>query len=605
MLADMELDHSQQAVADAEPEARMFVTAAAGQGKTEVLLARVKSLVEEGLNPADEILVLSFSRAAVEAVKKRARNHDLDGLQIRTFDSFAAQILLDEDQSDADLSGGFESRIRRATQFISGEETPDRIMYLRHVLVDEAQDLVGDRAELVKAMFLALDDDAGFTVLGDPLQGIYDFQLEESQSKLTSSELIQTLTDDFDAQQQTLTEHYRAMTERTRELIKVGDRIRELGDLEGSPSEFAHSMLDDFRLETSSASLLLESGSLSPSPGESTALLCSTNYEVLIASEFLWENNYPHIVRRKAQDMSVAPWVHSIFKDLEDRTYTASEIRGRLSDLFGDEEVDDCWLALKSAEGNFTAYDSLNVPQLSQRLRSRSIPLSLTVDDTSPLVVSTVHRAKGLEFTNVLYIQPQFGSPAAEISFATVKQKYVALSRAREEVISTKLEKKSLKRSDGSSGRWREKGYGKYGSYTARMEFVNSDIDDVSPYYPPTGDAQEVQEALVLEELLGQVVSGTLDGDPPQGSQAARYVLKTEDGRLLGRTSPTFSYALKNSFKFKNSRKWDWPLGFSGARVTSIECATGHPEETRITGLGSSGMWLVPRLTGLIRPIWK
>lgn len=604
MPIDLQLDASQRTVAEAEPEARMFVTAAAGQGKTEVLLARVKSLVEDGLNPADEILVLSFSRAAVEAVKKRARSHDLDGLQIRTFDSFAAQILLDEDQSDTDFSEGFEARIRRATQIIGGEETPDSLTYLRHVLVDEAQDLVGDRAALVKAMFLALDDDAGFTVLGDPLQGIYDFQLEESQSKLTSIELIQTLTDDFNAQQETLTEHYRAMTERTRELIEVGDRIRDLGDLEGTSSEIAHNMLDDFRLETSSASLLVESGSLSPGPGETTALLCSTNYEVLIASELLWENNYPHIVRRKAQDMSVAPWVHNIFKGVEDRTYTASEIRGRLSDLFG-EEAGDRWLALKSAEGNFTAYDSLNVPQLSQRLRSRSIPLSLTVEDRSPLVVSTVHRAKGLEFTNVLYVQPQFGSPAADVNPSTVKQKYVALSRAREEIISTKLEKNLLKHADGSSGRWLERVYGKYGKKSFRMEFLNSDIDDLSPYYPSTGDAQAVQDHLVLNELLGQVVSGSLEGLSPESGEAPRYVLKTSHGRILGRTSQPFGYALKNAFKFKGSRTWNWPPAFSGARVTSIESATGHPEETKVTGLGSSGMWLVPRLTGLIRPIWK
>lgn len=176
MLAEIELDESQRDVAEADPDARMFVTAAAGQGKTEVLLARVKTLVEDGLNPADEILVLSFSRAAVEAVRKRARIHDLDGLQIRTFDSFAAQILIDMDEET--LGDSFDARIRKATKYIAGDETPDRLTYLQHILVDEAQDLVGDRAELVLALFSVLGDDFGFTVLGDPLQGIYDFQLK-------------------------------------------------------------------------------------------------------------------------------------------------------------------------------------------------------------------------------------------------------------------------------------------------------------------------------------------------------------------------------------------------------------------------------------------
>jgi DNA helicase-2/ATP-dependent DNA helicase PcrA len=82
--------------------------------------------------------VLSFSRAAVEAVRKRARIHDLDGLQIRTFDSFAAQILIDMDEET--LGDSFDARIRKATRCIAGDETPDRVTYLKHILVDEAQD---------------------------------------------------------------------------------------------------------------------------------------------------------------------------------------------------------------------------------------------------------------------------------------------------------------------------------------------------------------------------------------------------------------------------------------------------------------------------------
>ncbi|MCW2830504.1 MAG: rep, partial [Aeromicrobium sp.] len=164
----------------------------------------------------------------------------------------------------------------------------------------------------------------------------------------------------------------------------------------------------------------------------------------------------------------------------------------------------------------------------------------------------------------------------------------------------TRLPKNLRKHADGSMGRWLEKVYGKHGQYTGRMEFINSDIDDVSPYYPADGDARAVQDNLVLEDLLGQVVSGSLESEPEPG-EVPRYVLTTGDGGVIGRTSTSFAYALKNSFGFRNSRSYQWPAGFTGARVTSIECATGHPEETKLTGLGSSGMWLVPRLTGLIK----
>ncbi|MHA7209662.1 UvrD-helicase domain-containing protein [Arthrobacter sp. MDT1-65] len=592
----MSLDESQRAVVEAEPDARLFVTAAAGQGKTEVLLARVGTLVEDGLNPADEILVLSFSRAAVEAVRRRARVHDLDGLQIRTFDSFAAQLLMDTD--DQQLGGDFEARIRRATKHITGDEVPDRVSYLKHILIDEAQDLVGDRAELVLALLGALGDALGFTVLGDPLQGIYDFQLKESVSPLASGELIEKLINDFGAEPLVLSGHYRALTDRTRDLIAVGERIRDLGPLDGANVGTAHRLIDEFRREVSSSSVLHESGALSPVPGERTAVLCSTNYEVLITSELLWQHGYPHLVRRSAQDMNLAPWVHQVFKDLEDRTYDAEEIKSRLGALFGDS-ADDLWLALKAAEGNSTTYRSLDVPRLSRRLRTRSVPLTLTVADTADLVVSTVHRAKGLEFTNVLYLHPRTGSPAAEENEATLKQKYVALTRARSDVISTKLPKDLLQPAEWSSGRWLEKAYRGKARYTTRMEFLNSDVDDLTPYFPTGGDATEVQDALVLENLVGRVISGVVHDEPRPG-EGPRYVLRTEEGTVIGRTGPGFAHDLRRHLGFSRARGEQWPAGFTGARVTSIECATGSPEETKRVGLGASGMWLVPRLTGLI-----
>ena len=49
-----------------QAEQRMLVIAGAGRGKTEVVCRRIQHLVEdERLSPIGEIVVLSFSRAAV------------------------------------------------------------------------------------------------------------------------------------------------------------------------------------------------------------------------------------------------------------------------------------------------------------------------------------------------------------------------------------------------------------------------------------------------------------------------------------------------------------------------------------------------------------
>ena len=601
MPVELHLDSSQEAVAAAPPDERQSVQAAAGQGKTEVLVSRILYLVEEGLNPSDEILVLSFSRAAVEAVRKRARSSSLETVQIRTFDSFAAQLLLDEAEAEEVLSGSFEQRIRKATEVIRGEDVPDRLLPLRHLLIDEAQDLVGDRAEMVKAILEACDEELGFTVLGDPLQGIYDFQLEESESKLTSEDFITALVEEHGAVRRSLDRHYRARSVQTRELIAIGDRIRAMPQPEAVPG--GHRLLDDFRVsEGSSESFLSETACLEPADEESTALLCSTNYEVLAASELLWDHDIPHVVRRRARDMSIAPWVYRVFRDLQPRSYSEQAVLQRLAD---EGLPADKWLDLKSAEGDFKSYSSLNVGLLSTRLRSRAVPLSLTVSDRSQMTVSTVHRAKGLEFDNVLYVPPLSGWPSAEKNLETLRQKYVALSRAREMVITTKIPKASLRpaKTLDSPTRWTEIGFGKgKRTYTKRMEFLNEDIEDVFPVGAVLSDAgaslppEQMTQTLLGQPVVGELYSNDFDSVP-------RYLLRLSGGELVGRTTDKFGYAMKKAYSIRPGG--NWPARFTGTRITSIECATGSPEDTRYAGLGDSGMWLLPRLTGLITLEWK
>lgn len=598
------LDSSQEKVAFAPPEDRLYVVAAAGQGKTEVLLERIRSLRNDGLNPADEVLVLSFSRAAVETAQRRAALQGMERVLILTFDALAARILLDESTDTDALSGTFGARIRRATELVRGPELPSLLESVRHLLVDEAQDLVGDRAEMILAILEEVGSDLGFTVLGDPLQGIYDFQLDESDSKMTSNDFRDRLIHDFGAEVTELEGHYRATSPQMESLIVVADSIRAH---DGDPDQAvqAHKELDRFRSMFVSSNFLDESGSLDPSDTVTTAILASTNYEVLVASELLWKDGFNHLVRRRSQDMRADPWIYSVFGGLEARSYSESVILEKLSSI-DNELMEQRWAQLKTAEGDFRSHSSLNVGLLGMRLRTRSVPLGLTVKDQSSLTVSTVHRSKGLEFTNVIYLSPQPKSPASEISWPTARQKYVAVSRAREEVISSEFPKEALRPQCRlkKSGRWAEERWaGRGRKRIARVEFMNSDIDDVIPFGRTTEQAQSAQLALAQQGLIGTATTGVLDELTLGTDSPPRYLLLDDSQTIIGRTSLGFGYDFGSAFGIRASGKW--PLSFEGARITSIECAFGNSEETTELGLGPSGMWLVPRLTGLIRPDWK
>ena len=171
------LDAVQAEAASIQARERQIVLAGPGSGKTEVVAALVSQLVDDqGLNAAEDLLVISFSRAAVEAVARRVRDDvGRSGTSVRTLDSLAARILGTQAGTEWE-SMSFDERIRRAAAEVA-QHGFDLGEGLHHVIVDEVQDIVGDRAALLFALLAALPDDTGFTLLGDPAQGIYDFQL--------------------------------------------------------------------------------------------------------------------------------------------------------------------------------------------------------------------------------------------------------------------------------------------------------------------------------------------------------------------------------------------------------------------------------------------
>src|SRR5690606_26576991 len=85
------LTAEQRAVVEQPAGARTLVTAQAGAGKTHTLVRRLDRLVAEEDLSAGEILVLTFSRAAVRELKNRLVRYGEAARHVRvqTFDSWA------------------------------------------------------------------------------------------------------------------------------------------------------------------------------------------------------------------------------------------------------------------------------------------------------------------------------------------------------------------------------------------------------------------------------------------------------------------------------------------------------------------------------------
>lgn len=162
-----------------DKESRCIVVAAGpGSGKTRVLAHKLASLLLLEDIKHEQLLMLTFSRAA--AIEFKQRLMDLIGnaahfVEIKTFHSYCFDLLgrignLD-DAKDV---------VSRAAQMISeGEVEPNRIA--KTVLViDEAQDMSSGEYALVRALMSA-NEEMRVIAVGDDDQNIYEFRGSNSQ----------------------------------------------------------------------------------------------------------------------------------------------------------------------------------------------------------------------------------------------------------------------------------------------------------------------------------------------------------------------------------------------------------------------------------------
>lgn len=597
--ADMMLNDAQREVVEAPIDQRLLVVAGAGQGKTEVVALRIDHLVkEEDLSASAEVLVLSFSRAAVTAVKTRLDAREVPAANVRTFDSFAGQIILGAEEEPA---GDFEARIRRATQLIrEASETPDPIAELRHVVIDEVQDLVGDRADFVIEILRSVGEDVGITALGDPLQGIYDFQLAESRSKTASTAVIKAFKHEFGCAEVQLGQNYRARGKGPKKVVKLGERLRSTDDPETAEdlvSELQSTLLDLGEIDEWADSLSME--------GSRTAILCATNSDVLRVSRYLSDRDIRHAVRRQAQDFGAVNWIGRTLTAVSGQTVDRSAVEEALAGLLDQAQIDEAWYLLKSVAADRRGRDALNLGRLRNSIRTNMIPLTLTEPDSSNVIVSTVHRAKGLEFDRVFLVTPNY-EHEEEDEWATVRREYVALSRARDDIFICWLPqaRSSFEKMRWLPGRRVERVYNrKTGKKRVKaFEFLYDDVDVSEPTAGGGLNAADVQENLRGDVLVGANVEAVLDHELST-PYLPSYLLTTEEGYLLGRTSESFNMAFNTVFGRRDGGVF--PGRLFGLTLVSVETVAGEPRKTERSDVGRSGLWLAPRITGLVEPDWK
>ncbi|MFF0113909.1 UvrD-helicase domain-containing protein [Streptomyces prasinus] len=610
------LTDEQRAVVEQPWDARVLVTAGAGAGKTHTLVRRLDTLCghedpEEALE-ATEILVLTYSRAAARELRERIARHGERARRVRaqTFDAWAYGVLVQAYPDHDWASTDFDERIRAAENAVAkgaleaGDAVPPA-----HVVIDEVQDLVGDRRRMVETLLDRYQESCGFTVVGDAAQFVYGFQIEDPAERADeTNQFFDWLRVSFsdDLVELHLTENFRATTPEARVALPHGPRLQQVTD-----ADEASTLYDELR------DLLLEPvngmGALNDpfvldglrTSLDTCAILTRDNRQALVVSRLLHKHGVDHHLRRPLEERPVPYWVAELLRRTEATTLTEERFRSLLSSVPLPYEADPgaVWPVLRrAARGPGRTLVDLN--RLRRLVADGRFPDELADPETARVVVSTVHRAKGLEFDRVIVLTPpSVGELLKQYKDdldlpAEARALYVAMTRARQDLYhAASPDLPLLKRAGGRKngrryvGGWRS--YDRYG--------IVAEARDICSDNPPGSDAVATQAYLLEQVGSGEEVVLRKRHDVPMGEyQSPPYAL-VHNGREIGEASERFRTELFQVQKV--NRTWEpwWPDEIHELRVDTLESVTGSVAAGANAGLGDRGVWVAPRITGIGR----
>lgn len=438
-------DADQLQVIEAEADARLVVEAGPGTGKTAVACARLAHLIsEEDVEPSNTWMI-SFTRTAVAEIRARLHSYVGDAsfaIRIATIDSHAWSIHSGHDPN-ARLTGSYEENIARVIDLLkTDEDVADELTQIEHVVIDEAQDLVGQRADLIEQLVKRLPPDCGVTIFADEAQAIYGFcddSLGHRRGVATEpgTPLLERLRAETFLGFKTLTlkEIYRTSSPGLRKIFsdlrkdvldkkrhrdgfhaETAERIRELADKKGL--KWTQMKVADFTRDD--------------------LLLFRTRGEVLMAAQFC---DLPHRLRLSGYGATLPSWLAICFWDfvepyLAEQRFLdlwAKRIETKVAPPYGPAEA---WMHLLRVAGRKDG--SVDMDILRRRLSLARPPVELALPEygLEGPIVGTIHASKGREASNVVLLLPkgaEFETVEDEAEEARVL--FVGATRARTSLI--------------------------------------------------------------------------------------------------------------------------------------------------------------------------
>lgn len=425
-----ELSPIQAQILNDNTHQRIVVAAGPGSGKTRVLVHKMAALLTLDEVKHEQLLLLTFSRAAATELKKRLlklTGNATQFVEIKTFHSYAFDLLgrIGNLQEVDDV-------IQRAIAAIkNGEVEPNQIAKAV-IMIDEAQDMTASEFELVQTI-ASLSDEIKIIAVGDDDQNIYEWR--GSDSRCFASLLKQE-----NAHLYQMNENYRsgeAIVNFSNEFIKnVSSRMKT----EPGRSKNNHDdCVNIVKYDSPNLIVPVVQDVIKKQHSGKVAVLTATNEEAELVVSLLNEQGKP---AKLIQSLD-----HFNLFDLIEIRYFVQEIDKTLnqSPKIMDHHWQNCIELLKRKFATSTnlnlclkmlsTFSEINRDKYRSDLERfiRESKLEDFYDDSNQanvVTVSTIHKAKGREFDTVYLLLSNLSLD----NDATIRKIYVGLTRAKREL---------------------------------------------------------------------------------------------------------------------------------------------------------------------------
>ena len=257
------------------------------------------------------------------------------------------------------------------------------------------------------------------------------------------------------------------------------------------------------------------------------AVLCYTNAQALVFARELFRKGVAHEYRRSLSDQAIPSWVGEVIGSNGAQQISKPELADLLIDTEDCPDTEDAWNFLKAMDRS--PGGPLQVNRVAENIRA-GVVMARPQSTSSKVTVSTIHRAKGLEFDWVVVVKPTAGDSSARTPAEEARLLLVALTRARNGFFWVDPPETKGWRTGGNSveGRWTLTSKGILQGIEVRGSDTRNDVPAGTLEGPSDKTATEVQRYIRDSVRAGDAVSVRLSGIGEWEDDGVRYAIPAQ-----------------------------------------------------------------------------